>query len=145
MLYMIGSVQIDTYPFSIDSLSRKTAADIALKPLLNGRKSVEFMGPGDDVLTLSGKILPVVHGGRADLEKVRGHIESGTKLPVMQGNGVRLGMFVIKSLDETHQELLMDGTPFVIRHRMELLKVDEDAAASQAALPDILSLFDGIG
>jgi len=142
MLYMVGAVQIDTAPFSIDGVDRSHQADIAQKPLLRGLKGAEFMGEGDDVLTLRGQILPTKIGGTAELEAMRDHMVKGAALPVMRGDGTKLGSFMITGIRERHREILRDGTPFVLRHTITLKKVPEDRATGQQTVPALLRLFD---
>ncbi|MEP3049406.1 MAG: phage tail protein [Roseibium sp.] len=145
MLYMIGAIQIDTVPLSIETASRSHGADFATKPVLNGLKDMEFMGEGDDVLTLRGQILPTKIGGTAELESVREHMTKGAALPVMRGEGTRLGSFVITSLKETHRELLRGGVPFILRHSITLKKVPAQSETGRQTIPALLKLFDLLG
>lgn len=145
MLYMIGAIQVDTFPFSVDSVRRSASADIATKPLLNGLKGAEFMGEGDDRLTLRGKLLPAKIGGLTELEAVREHMRRGAALPVMRGDGVRLGTFAITNLRDGHDYLLRDGVGAEIRYTITLKKVPADPAVTQQIIPNLLQLFDLLG
>ena len=49
MLYMLGSVTIDTRPFAIDEMERTSDASIAVKPVIGGRQGKEFTGEGRKV------------------------------------------------------------------------------------------------
>ncbi|MEO0980728.1 MAG: phage tail protein [Pseudomonadota bacterium] len=142
MLYMIGAIQLDTFPFSLDGVRRSASADIATKPLLNGLKGAEFMGEGDDRLTLRGKLLPAKIGGLTELEALREHMRQGAALPVMRGDGERLGTFAIMSLRDSHDHLLRDGIGAEIRYTITLKKVPQNPAISQQILPNLLQLFD---
>ncbi|WP_298981594.1 phage tail protein [uncultured Roseibium sp.] len=145
MLYMIGAVQISTYPFSVDGVSRSHSADLAKKPVLNGLKPVEFMGEGDDRLHLRGQLLPHKLGGLRELEALREHMTKGASLPVMRGDGVRLGTFVIKRISDNHSELLGDGVGGIVKIRIALEKVPGNGNVSPQIIPSILRLFDFLG
>ncbi|MBG6205374.1 phage protein U [Labrenzia sp. EL_126] len=145
MLYMIGAVQIDTFPFSANNVTRRSSADWATKPLLNGLKNAEFMGEGDDYLTLRGHLLPAKIGGLTELEMIRGHMTSGAALPVMRGDGTPLGTFAIMSLQERHSDLLRDGIGAQIRYTIRLKKVPPDRSTMQQVIPSLLQIFNLLG
>lgn len=146
MLFMIGSVQVDVRPFNVDQVTRSAAADLAEKATLSGRKPIEFMGPGEDTLTLSGQLLPSKLGGLNELETVRSLMEQGAVLPVMRGDGSRLGSYMITRLREAHRDLLRDGVGFTIRHTITLKRVpDEGGQGGRQTVPALLNLFDYLG
>eukprot|EP00903_Cladosiphon_okamuranus_P001614 g1612.t1 len=136
---------VDTFPFSVNSVSRTSSADIATKPLLNGMKGAEFMGEGDDKLTMQGQLLPFKIGGLIELEALREHQKQGTPLPVMRGDGVRLGTFMITSLRERHRELLRSGVGAVVQVSISLKKVPERQSSGPQLIPTLLQLFDILG
>jgi phage protein U len=140
MLYSIGSLTLDTRPFSVDEMQRSASADFATKPLIGTMQGREFMGEGEDKITLSGQILPFKIGGLTELEMAHSFRISGQKLPVLRGDGKRMGWFVIESISETHQDLMRDGVGFFVKHSITLVKVAPEGA-SPAILGTILSLF----
>jgi len=56
LLYMLGSLVMDTRPFNADEMSRDASADIASKPVMGSLPAKEFMGEGNDKVTLSGQL-----------------------------------------------------------------------------------------
>jgi len=145
MLYMIGAVQVDTFPFSVDGVSRSGSADIATKPLLNGLKGAEFMGEGDDRLNMRGQLLPAKIGGLPQLEALRSAMNQGAALPVMRGDGTRLGTYMITNLRENHDHLLRDGIGAVVKVSISLKKVPAERSAGTQVIPALLQLFDILG
>lgn len=140
MLYKIGALTLDTRPFSVDEVQRTTSADFADKPIVGGPVAREFMGEGDDKITLSGQLVPFKTGGLTELEMLRSMLRSGQKLPVLRGDGTRLGWYVITEISEGHRELMRDGVGFFIKHSINLLKVSPEGA-SPSVIGTILSLF----
>lgn len=141
MLYMLGTLAVDTRPFSVDDVSRSASADIASKPLIRSRPGHEFMGEGEEEMTLSGQLLPTKIGGLNELEIAYGMMRNGTRFPIMRGDGRALGWFAFTSIQETHRELLNDGVGFVVRHSMSMVKVEPDRGAGQQVVSGLLSLF----
>lgn len=140
MLYTIGALTLDTRPFSVEEVQRTSSVDFAEKPVIGGMTAREFMGEGDDKITLSGQLLPFKTGGLTELELARRLMLAGQQLPVLRGDGVRLGWFTIDKISEGHKELMRDGVGFFIRHSLELSRVSP-IGASASVIGTILSLF----
>jgi hypothetical protein len=146
MLYQIGTLSLDTRPFNADEMDRSASADFAVKPLISGLPGREFMGEGDDKITLSGQLLPFKTGGLTELEAAHGFRRSGTRLPVMRGDGKAFGWFVIESIRESHGDLMRDGVGFTVKHMIEMTKVEPPGASSAGnIIGTLLSLFGALG
>lgn len=128
MLYQIGPLSLDTRPFNAESFSRTTGADLAVKAIMGGRQAREFMGEADENISLSGQLLPTKLGGLTELELAQGLCTSGTKVPVMRGDGRMFGWYAIEKVSEQHSDLTRYGVGFVIRYTIDLVKVDTDGA-----------------
>jgi uncharacterized protein len=144
MLFQVGPVTIDTFPFSVDSVEREAEADFATKDLLGRLKGREFVGEGDDKFTLKGKIIPSrqMLNGLPELEMLHGARKAGEALFVMRGDGSAIGWFVIESVKESHEMLGRNGVGQVISHEMKLTRVDGPGGDSAFSLiGSLLSLF----
>ncbi|MEN5300256.1 phage tail protein [Brucella sp. TWI559] len=141
MLYMLGTLSIDTRPFSIDDMQRTASADIASKALIGAFPAKEFTGEGDDEITLSGQLLPTKIGGLDELEMAHEMRRSGTKFPLQRGDGTRLGWFAITRITESHTDLTRNGVGFVVKHTIVMTKVQPDTGAGQQVITGLLSLF----
>lgn len=141
MLYMLGTLAIDTRPFSIDDMQRTASADIASKALMGAFPAKEFTGEGDDEITLSGQLLPTKIGGLDELEVAHEMRRSGTKFPLQRGDGARLGWFAITRITENHTHLNRDGVGFVVKHTISMTKVTPDTGSGQQVITGLLSLF----
>jgi phage protein U len=144
MLYQLGPVTVDTFPFSVDAVDRESSADFAAKDLLGRIKGQEFVGEGDDTLSLKGKILPFKPrmNGLPAWEVLHGLRKSGEPLYVMRGDFIALGWFVITNMREGHSMLHPNGIGQQIEHEIRLLKVDAPGPDTAGALVgSLLSLF----
>jgi len=144
MLYQVGPVTIDTFPFSIDSVEREAEADFAGKDLLGRLKGREFVGEGDDRFTLKGKIIPsrALLNGLPELEMLHGARRAGEPVFVMRGDGAAIGWFVIESIRETHEMLGPNGVGQIVSHEVRITRVDGPGGDNAFGLiGSLLSLF----
>lgn len=86
MLYMIGTLALDTRPFGVDSMSRDADASVVAKPLIGSAPAKEFTGDGEDDITLTGQLVPSRIGGMDALETLHQMRRSGTRFPLMRGD-----------------------------------------------------------
>lgn len=129
MLFQIGPLTLDTAPFNADSFNRNAGADLAVKAIMGGRQAREFMGEADENISLTGQLLPTKIGGLTELELAQSLSTSGTKVPVMRGDGRMFGWYAIEKVSEQHTSLTRYGVGFVVRYTIDLVKVDTDGAA----------------
>lgn len=142
---MLGTVTIDTKPFSIDAMERSADASVVAKPVIGGRMPKEFTGEGEDDITLSGQILPLHIGGLDELETLHAMRRSGARFPVQRGDGWRPGWYAITKITEQHSELSRDGVGYVVKHQITMTRVDEDAGAGQQIISALLNIFSAFG
>ncbi|MFN4098138.1 MAG: phage tail protein [Pararhodobacter sp.] len=138
---MIGTLTLDTRPFNADRMSREASADIASKPLIGTLPGKEFMGEGDDRITLSGQLLPFKTGGLTELEIAHSMRRRGARFPLHRGDGYRLGWFAIVGISEGHSELSRSGVGHIVTHSITMEKVLPDAGAGQQIIFGLQALF----
>ncbi|HAI6250254.1 TPA: phage tail tape measure protein [Escherichia coli] len=92
---------------------------------VNRRPSTQFLGPDNDMLTLSGVLMPEVTGGRLSLLALEQMAEQGKAWPLIEGSGTIYGMYVIEGLNQTKTEFFRDGMPRRIEFTLSLKRVDE--------------------
>ncbi|SNY94048.1 hypothetical protein SAMN04515647_4373 [Cohaesibacter sp. ES.047] len=141
---MIGAVSVDTKPFPADSFSRSSTATWAEKAVMGTLPPSEFMGEGPESLSLSGKLLPYKLGGLSELDTLRSYLKKGEVVPVMRGDGVRLGTYALTDISEKHDHLQREGVGFVIGYSLSLKKMPETGAGQQQTVDGLLSLFEGL-
>ncbi len=128
--------EIGTLPYQ--ELRRRTDWRHASSSRVGARPAGQFVGPGEDRISLSGWIAPEVAGDPTSLDTLRDMADEGESYPLVDGAGNVLGAFVIDSVDESQSVFLQDGTPRKIEFGLDLHHVDDDAsdsASAQAAAP----------
>jgi phage protein U len=123
-----------------DELQRKTDWRFARSSRVGARDAVQFLGPGDEKISLSGAVYAEIADGRASLDQLRAMADQGEALPLLDGTGLIFGTFVIEAIDERHAALMADGRPLRIDFGIDLLRVDDPAGANTAqSAPDTAS------
>ncbi|MBP2194744.1 phage tail protein [Pantoea cypripedii] len=89
------------------------------------RPAAQFIGPGDEKITLSGELRPEITGGAVSLLTLRILADQGMAWPLIGGNGVIYGMYVIESISNTHSEFFSNGTASKIMFTLSMKRVDE--------------------
>lgn len=89
------------------------------------RPSLQFLGPDNDTLTLSGVLLPEITGGRLSLLALEKIADLGRAWPLIEGSGTIYGMFVIESFSLTKTEFFSNGVCRRIEFTLTLKRNDE--------------------
>ncbi|WP_159977805.1 MULTISPECIES: phage tail protein [unclassified Novosphingobium] len=122
-LFELGSL-----PF--DELQRKMDWRHARSPRIGARDATQYVGPGDEAISLSGAVYLELSDGIVSLDDLRAMADEGEAWPLVSGSGRVYGNFVITAIDERQAYLMADGTPRRIDFGIDLLGVDDPAAAA---------------
>lgn len=106
------------------------------------RPGRQFLGPGDDTITLTGTLAPPFTGGQESLDALRDMASDGNAWPLIEGSGLNYGFYVIESLDERKSALYRDGAAGRIAFTLSLARVDEPAEQTLPVLdPNVLGII----
>ncbi|MFW0258293.1 phage tail protein [Klebsiella pneumoniae] len=93
------------------------------------RDSFQFLGPGEEKITLAVTLYPELTGGKLTMTAIRLMADQGRAWPLLDGTGTIYGMYVINNISETGSLFFADGTPRKIDFTLTLTRVDESLAA----------------
>lgn len=142
MLFQIGPLSLDTFGLEVAEFEEEVGADFAEHALVGRRVDLEFSGPGEETLELSGSLLPFRDGGLSLFALAKSLARAGAPQFVMRGDGEVYGWYVIKKAKGRHKLIMPTGVGFVVEHSLSLRRVDDPGQASGASLiGSILSLF----
>lgn len=142
MLYMIGPVTVEVFPFNADAVTVDGTTDYAKKDLLGRLPAREFVGEGDETLTLKGQVLPSKLGGLSAIEALHGLRRRGERLFVMRGDGAVKGWYAVEHIAENHEMLGPNGVDQVVKHEVKLVMVDPpDSDAGGGIINDLIGLL----
>jgi len=90
------------------------------------RPARQFVGPGDDTITLSGMLYPEITGGKVSMALLATMADTGKAWPLIEGSGTVYGLYVIEELSETGTVFFPDGSPRKIEFSITLKRIDDD-------------------
>lgn len=106
-------------------LQRQTDWRHVSQSRVNARPVHQFLGPGDDIINLTGSLLPMFTGGQQNLDMLRALADGGRAWPLIEGTGTYYGMFSITSLQERKSEFFRDGAAKQIEFDLKLTRIDD--------------------
>jgi len=85
----------------------------------------QYLGRGDDSITLPGVLLPALAGTQLSLDTLRTMADTGKAWPLVEGTGKIYGTWIIESLSETRTLFFRDGQARRIEFTLMLKRIDD--------------------
>lgn len=130
MLLSLGMFIFAVRTLAYDELQRKMDWRHARTSRFGARDATQFVGPGDETISLSGSAYAEISNGAVSLDELREMASKGEAWPLVDGTGRVLGAYVITAVDERESYFFPDGTPRKIDFGIDLLGVDGPAPAA---------------
>ena len=130
MMMALGMFVFMRQTLPYQSMDRTASYNWAANSRIGRRKALQYLGPDDDTISLSGDLYTELTGGRLSLLALNTMAETGRAWPLISGRGLIYGMFVITSVKETGTEFFADGSPRKISFNLTLKRADESLAAT---------------
>lgn len=123
-------MSLGMFPFHVptlahDELQRRCDWRHARAARIGTRDALQFVGPGEDSVSISGSAFSELSSGSLSLDELRGMAATGEAWPLVDGAGVVFGEYVIMAIDERQKYLLDDGTPRRIDFAIDLSRIDD--------------------
>ena len=136
MMMAMGLYIFSLKTAAYQQLQRQTAWRHPSNSRIGALPARQYLGKGDDTITLSGLIMPELTGERVSLDALRLMGDTGKAWPLVEGTGRIYGLWIIESLFETNTLYFQDGAPRRIDFTLTLQRVDDSQIE---LLGDILS------
>lgn len=134
MLMCLGQFPFTTDTLTFTEIQRQRSWQYADNAVAKGRKKRQFIGPGDDIITLPGVIYQEYgFGNRFSIDELASMADSGQGFVLVDGSGYLYGVYTIDNIDETKQVLLFNGVPRKIDFTIKLTRVDDERIEQQTA------------
>lgn len=131
MMMALGNFIFSLPTLVYQQLERSSNWRHASTERIGARAASQFLGPGEETITLGGVLAPELACDPAELDTLRKLADEGQPQALVSGSGVVFGAYVITSLSETGTLHFADGTPRRIEFNLQLRRVpDEDMAAA---------------
>ncbi|NWB91619.1 phage tail protein [Pseudomonas agarici] len=126
MMLALGMFVFSLSTAAYQELQRQTDWRHASSNRIGAAPARQFLGRGDDSITLPGLIVPELAGSTLSLDALRLMANTGKAWPMVEGTGRIYGLWVIDNLSETRTLFFRDGTPRRIDFTLSLKRVDDD-------------------
>lgn len=140
---------LDQFVFGLDTLvynelQRQTQWKHRGSSRIGARDSRQYLGPGDDTITLTGVLAPELTGDILSLQKLRDMADAGDAYAMVDGAGYVYGAFSIEGITEGQTLHYKDGTPRRIDFTISLVREDDDKATAASSKSErVGSIGDG--
>lgn len=124
MLAALGMFVFETDSALFDELARSRAWRHARTDRFGARPAAQFVGVGDDTITLTGKLVPGLAGRYSAIDILVEMADAGDALPLADGTGRILGTYTIENLDERHSNLIDNGRARLVDFTLSLRRAD---------------------
>lgn len=125
MMLALGMFVFSLHTLAYQQLQRQTDWRHASNSRIGAPPARQFLGRGEDDITLPGVLLPELAGSMLSLDEIRVMANTGRAWPLVEGTGRVYGLYVIESLSETRTLFFQDGTARRIEFSLTLKRVDD--------------------
>lgn len=126
MMLALGMFVFSLSTLAYQELQRQTEWRHPSSSRVGAAPARQFIGRGDDSITLPGIIFPELAGTTLSLDALRLMANTGKAWPMIEGTGRIYGLWVIESLSETKTVFFRDGTARRIEFTLNLRRIDDD-------------------
>ncbi|MFY9351640.1 MAG: phage tail protein [Sphingobium sp.] len=114
--------ELATLPFS--EMQRRSDWRHPASDRVGAPPAAQYVGRGEDNVTLSGVLMPEAAGTLDSIEQLRAMADAGDAYPLIDGRGVIIGLYVITALDERKSHFLDNGVARKTDFALDLRRVD---------------------
>ena len=126
MMMALGMFVFSLHTAAYQELQRQTDWRHASNNRIGAAPARQFVGRGEDAITLPGILFPELAGTALSLDSLRLMANTGKAWPMVEGTGRIYGLWVIESLSETRTIFFPDGTARRIEFILSLKRTDDD-------------------
>jgi hypothetical protein len=120
----IGMFQFEMGTLLFDDLQRSRSWRHARSERFGARPAGQYLGPGDDTVTISGRLVPQIAGRFSSIETLAEMATTGEAYPFVDGTGTIWGNYTIERLEDAHTMMIDQGRGQQIDFRIELSRAD---------------------
>ncbi len=142
MIYGLFVFSVQSVPFN--EVQRQQNWRWANNNRVGLHPAYQFVGKGEECITLSGTLMPEFSGGEMSLSLLQTLADSGKAWLLMSGYGKIYGYYFIESISETQSYLLKDGQPQKIDFTISLKRYDGKLSERMGQLSAVLPLINKI-
>jgi phage protein U len=120
VLLALGAYRFSVSTGAYQKFKRDTAWRWPGQERIGMAPAKQYIGPGEDTISIDGVIYPHYRGGLRQVDMMRAQAGMGQPLPLITGFGRYLGNYCIEKIGESQEYLMSDGAPMKIEFNIEL-------------------------
>lgn len=132
MMMALGTFVFSLTDLAFQQLQRSSSWRHPSSERVGARAARQYVGPGDESITLQCLIAPQITGSILSIDTLREMANEGRPLAMVDGTGYVYGAFVIEQLEEDQTLHFWDGAPRRIDFQITLKRVGDEALAEIA-------------
>ncbi|RNM26460.1 phage tail protein [Dickeya undicola] len=138
MMLALGLFVFHLRTLPYNTIKREAAYNWQGNARIGLRNSHQYLGKGDETITLSGTLIPEISGitSQASRLALDYMADSGMAWPLIEGSGTIYGMFVITRVEYSGKDLYSDGSARSISFTLTLKRIDESLISMFGDLKD---------
>lgn len=137
MMMTLGMFVFSLPTLAYQDLKRQTDYRHPSQSRIGLAPSSQFLGPGDDTITLSGWYATEFSAGLVSMETLRLMASSGKAWPLIEGTGWLYGFWVIESIEEGKTLFFRDGAPRRVEFSIKLKRKSDEQLDQLGSLLDL--------
>lgn len=125
MMMSLGMFVFSLHTLAYQEFQRQTNWRHGSTSRIGTNPALQYLGRGDDTITLPGTLLPELAGTPISLDVIRQMADTGKAWPLVEGTGRIYGLWVIESVSETKSYFFSNGAARRIEFSLALKRVDD--------------------
>lgn len=125
MMMALGLFVFGMHTVAYQELQRQTDWRHPSTSRVGTNPARQFLGRGDDTITLPGVLVSGLTGTQISLDTLRSMADTGKAWTLIEGTGRVYGIYVIESISETRSYFFKDGAARRIEFTLTLQRVDD--------------------
>lgn len=121
--------ELRTAPF--EQIARHAAWRWAGKERAGGPPAHQYVGRGDETLTIDGVLMPELTGGGKQIDTLRKMADEGKAWILLSGEGAEIGKYFIEQVEDKSSRFLSNGAPRKIEFSLSLKRYWEDEQTAE--------------
>jgi uncharacterized protein len=130
MLMSLGQFVFQLPDLAYSELQRSTAWRHASNSRVGARPALQYVGQGDDTITLSGTLVPEIAGTLQSLVTLRSMADAGDAYAMVDGAGRIFGAWVIERMEEGGSAFTSEGIARRTSFTIALRRSDDELVSS---------------
>lgn len=137
MMMALGMFVFGMHTLAYQEFQRQTNWRHGSTSRIGTNPARQFLGRGDDTITLPGVLVSGLTGTQISLDLLRQMADTGKAWTLIEGTGRIYGIWVIESMQETRTYFFKDGAARRIEFTLTLQRIDDGEIDRLGALTGI--------